>query len=198
MQKRIRVGKLERLQKNLTAMTARQRLQWAGDMFGAKAVATACLGADCAVMLYMLAEACPDSRVFVIAPGDVSPETAQAVEAMQQRLGLQVTLLDPYAPSARDGGPRQAADSGEGLTLALDDAFCWISDARRDQAFGNPQAAVLERLADGLYQLNPLFDWSQEEVDAYREQHDLPRPAHDGWRAAAQSRSAYVTQHAAR
>lgn len=198
MQKRIRVGKLEKLQQKLSAMTARERIQWAGQLFGPKAVATACLGADCAVMLHMLSAACPESKVFVIASGDVSPETAQTVEAMQHRLGLQVTLLDLYAPSAPADQEGQAADSGEGLTRALADAFCWISDARLDQLFGNPQAMVLEQLDDGLYHLNPLFDWSQDEVEAYRAQHDLPRPAHGGWRAAAQSRSDYVVQHASR
>ena len=193
MQKRIRVGKLEKLQHKLTTMTAQERLQWAGNLFGTKAVATACLGADCAVMLHMMSVASPESRVFVIASGDVSPETQTVVDAMQKRLGLEVKLLDLYGASAE-----KAVDSGEGLTLALDDAFCWISDARRSQTFGNAEASVLEQLDDGLYQLNPLFDWSQEEVEAYREQHDLPRPSHEGWRAAEQGRAAFEAQHLAR
>ena len=193
MEKRIRVGKLEKLQQKLTALSARERLQWAGHLFGQRAVATACLGADCAVMLHMLAAASPESRVFVIAPGDLSPETTDAVAAMEERLGLSVTLLDPYAPS--DGRPGVAVDSGDGLTLALEDAFCWISDARAAQPFANPNAGVLERLEDGLYQLNPLFDWSDAEVEAYREAHDLPRPSHGGWRAALQSRTQWAASH---
>ena len=205
MQKRIRIGKLERLQQQLTAKSAWERLQWAEAMFGPKAVATACLGADCAVMLHMLAQACPQSPVFVIAGGGLSQEAQAAVAAMEERLGLRVRLLDLYAPTTAGDQPAgdqpaggAGPDGGAGLAAALDEAFCWISDSRRHQAFAPGELAVLERLHDGLYQLNPLFDWPAEALEAYREQYNLPRPEHAGWRAAAQGSSAWVAQHAAR
>lgn len=189
MEKRIRVGKLEKLRETLSNMNAVARLQWADYLFGRKAVATACLGADCAVLLHMLAEASPQSRVFVVAPGDSSQETQSAVAEMERRLGLSVTLLDPWAPTQNVSSSH--VDSGDALVLALDDAFCWISDRRKDQAPERIGTTVLERLEDGLYQLNPLFDWSQAEVNTYREQHGLPKPAHNAWHAGTNPLKAY-------
>ena len=174
-----------------------KRLSWAGNLFGHKAVATACLGADCAVMLHLMAQASPEARVFMVAPGDLSSEALEAVAEIRNKMGLEVTLLDPTAPPSQiQSGRNSSLDSGEALSHALEDAFCWISDSRADQPLTHPQGAVLTRLEDGLYQLNPLFDWSQAEVEAYRAQHDLPRPAHGGWRAAAQGQQAFVARHA--
>ena len=199
MRQRIRVGRLQRLQTQLEAMTAVERLAWAGNLFGSKAVATACLGADCAVMLHMMAQASPETRVFVIAPGELTEETLAAVEEMKRRLGLEVQLLDLTAPASQTLKQTAAAlDSGEGLADALDDAFCWISDVRHDQAGRNSPRVALERLDDGLYQLNPLYDWSQKKIDAYREQHHLPKPAHGGWRIAVNSQAAFSALHGAR
>ena len=193
MSLRIRVGKLNKLQRQLKAMTAVERLAWAGNLFGSKAVATACLGSDCAVMLHMLSQASPDSRVFVIAPGQLDQETLEAVEIMKQRLGLEVRLMDPTGSDSLapwGGAPTATRDP---LDSALEDAFCWVSDVRQDQAGQRPLAA-LERLDDGLYQLNPLYDWTQAEIDAYRENHDLPSPTHGGWRAALESQTTYAAQ----
>ena len=190
MQKRIRVGKLKKLQQHLTALSAVERLKWATHLFGAKAVATACLGADCAVLLHMLSQSSPETRVFVMASGDVSGETQEVVEAMERRLGLRMQLLDLL------GAGGDALDAGEGLTLALDEAFLWISDARREQSFGNSQTSVLEQMDDGLYRLNPLFDWSPQQVEDYRRAHDLPQPRHQGWRAILQGQADYSARHA--
>ena len=195
MSLRIRVGKLKKLQQQLNAMSAEERLEWAGHLFGSKAVATACLGADCAVMLHMLSKVSPESRVFVIAPGELNHETLEAVEEMKLRLGLEVRLIDPTSPTASLAEAPGTPESGDHLGAALEDAFCWVSDVRQDQAGQRPLTA-LEKLEDGLYQLNPLFDWTQAEIDTYRETHHLPKPAHGGWRAALESQTTYAAQHA--
>ena len=176
MQTRIRVGKLEKLQDTLSQNTAAERLAWAENMFGPKAVATSCLGADCAVLLHMLSKTSPRARVFVVAPGDLSTETLVSIHEVEKKLGLEVTLLDPQAPTRTEG--EIAIDGGEQLSAALDDAFCWISDTHRRSQNTREGLNVLERLSDGLYQLNPLFDWSDEQIAAYAEQHGLPRPSH--------------------
>jgi phosphoadenosine phosphosulfate reductase len=61
------------------------------------------------------------------------------------------------------------------LRRALQGKRLWITGLRREQSVTRADVAVLAHdAANGLMKLNPLADWSEQEVWAYVEKFDLP------------------------
>jgi phosphoadenosine phosphosulfate reductase len=62
----------------------------------------------------------------------------------------------------------------EPMQRALKDMKAWISGIRRDQTEVRAQAKILELQDDGLLKINPLLNWTKEDVKKYSEEHRLP------------------------
>lgn len=60
------------------------------------------------------------------------------------------------------------------MQKALQDMKAWISGIRRDQTTVRAHAKILELQEDGLLKINPLLNWTKEDVKRYSEQHRLP------------------------
>ena len=50
----------------------------------------------------------------------------------------------------------------------------WITGIRRDQTKVRAQARILELQEDGLLKVNPLLNWKNTDIEAYRVAHNLP------------------------
>jgi phosphoadenosine phosphosulfate reductase len=50
----------------------------------------------------------------------------------------------------------------------------WISGIRRDQTSVRSHATILELQDDGLLKINPLLNWTKEDVQKYAKKHRLP------------------------
>jgi phosphoadenosine phosphosulfate reductase len=50
----------------------------------------------------------------------------------------------------------------------------WISGIRRDQTAVRAQARILELQDDGLLKVNPLLNWTKEDVQRYANENRLP------------------------
>ena len=50
----------------------------------------------------------------------------------------------------------------------------WITGIRRDQTKQRAQARILELQPDGLLKINPMLNWTREDVAAYIQEHQLP------------------------
>jgi phosphoadenosine phosphosulfate reductase len=62
----------------------------------------------------------------------------------------------------------------EPMQDALQGLKAWITGIRRDQTTARAAAKILEPQPDGLLKINPLLNWSESEVEAYRREHKLP------------------------
>jgi len=60
------------------------------------------------------------------------------------------------------------------MQRALKDMQAWISGIRRDQTPVRAQAQILELQEDGLLKINPLLNWTKEDVQRYAKEHRLP------------------------
>lgn len=60
------------------------------------------------------------------------------------------------------------------MQKAMEGMRAWITGIRRDQTKERAAARILELMPDGLLKINPLLNWTEADVDAYRKQHDLP------------------------
>ncbi len=60
------------------------------------------------------------------------------------------------------------------MQKALEGRPAWITGIRRDQTENRQHARILEQQDGGLLKINPLLNWSRQDVEAYRLTHRLP------------------------
>ena len=146
-------------------------------------------GAESAVLLHLVSQIDPTIPVLFLETGKHFPETLAYRDELTARLGLNLVNLHP--------DPEDLAKRDEsGLRWSYDpDGCCELRKvkplekalARFDasltgrKAFQSTTRAQLPRFevdtsdAQGRLKINPLIDWSAEDIAAYIETHDLPR-----------------------
>lgn len=131
--------------------------------------------------------------VFALDTGRLNEETYEVAEALVERYGLKI---DWYFPRHED---LQQLESAEGLfsfreSLDKRHACCairkveplgralkglagWVTGMRREQNITRSDLKAIEQDAinDGLIKINPLLDWSEEQLLAYVEERRLPK-----------------------
>jgi phosphoadenosine phosphosulfate reductase len=146
-------------------------------------------GAESAVLLHLIASVDPKVPVLFLDTGKHFAETLEYRDLLVERLGLNLVVLTP--------DPDDLAKKDEtGLRWSYDpDGCCEIRKVKPlekalagyDASFTGRKAfqaktrANLPRFeldtsdAQGRLKINPLIDWSAEDIAAYFEAHDLPR-----------------------
>ncbi|MDE2619943.1 MAG: phosphoadenylyl-sulfate reductase [Sphingomonadales bacterium] len=146
-------------------------------------------GAESAVLLHLVAQLAPDTAVLFLDTGKHFPETLAYRDALVRRLGLtnlQVITPDAATLAKRDeNGLRWSYDPDgcceirkvQPLAAALAGFDASITGRKAFQAAtrANLPRVELDRSdAQGRLKLNPLIDWSAEDIAAYFTAHDLP------------------------
>jgi phosphoadenosine phosphosulfate reductase len=60
------------------------------------------------------------------------------------------------------------------MATHLSTRAAWMSGLRRSESDARRDAAIVERDRRGLVKVNPLATWTDDEVDAYIAEHDVP------------------------
>ncbi|KAB2915066.1 MAG: phosphoadenylyl-sulfate reductase [Hyphomicrobiaceae bacterium] len=149
------------------------------------------LGLEDQAILHAIAEAGSDIDMFMLDTGRLFPETLEALQRSEQRYGVRIRVLAPAADEleqlvARDGafGFRLSLENRKAccevrkvrpLKRALKGAAGWITGLRRGQSSGRAQVPFAAWDGEhGLIKLNPIADWSAEQLDAYIAANDIP------------------------
>lgn len=146
-------------------------------------------GAESAVLLHLIAQVNPGLPVLFLETGKHFPETLAYRDELVGQLGL--TNLINLKPDAAD----LAAKDDSGLRWSYDpDGCCEIrkviplakalenfdASFTGRKAFQSSTRANLPRFevdtsdAQGRLKINPLIDWSADDITAYFAEHDLP------------------------
>ena len=146
-------------------------------------------GAESAVLLHLVAEIDPATPVLFLDTGKHFPETLAYRDALVERLGLtnlQILRPDPEAVKAKDeNGLRWSWDPDgccemrkvEPLARALELFDASITGRKSFQSSTRanlPRFEIDKSDAQGRLKINPLIDWSAEDIEAYFAAHDLP------------------------
>ncbi|WP_295563749.1 phosphoadenylyl-sulfate reductase [uncultured Sphingomonas sp.] len=143
-------------------------------------------GAESAVLLHMVAQIDKDVPVIFTNTQKMFGETLAYRDELSERLGLtdlRVFRPDPRLLALRDAtGMRWSYDPDgcceirkvEPLRRALGPFDAWISGRKGFQA-GTRTALPRFEEDDGRLKINPLADWSKDQLDAYFAEHELPR-----------------------
>ena len=165
--------------------------------FGKRVALATSLGAEDQALTDMLARLSPAPAIFTLDTGRLPPETYSVIEATRERYGLRIEVLFPERQDVEELVNRQGVNCFY-ASVELRTACCharkvvplrrklaqldaWITGLRRAQAPTRQELARVEwDQANGLIKLNPLADWSGEQVWEYIRRHHVPYNAlHD-------------------
>jgi len=173
-------------------------LRWADARFTGRIALASSFGAEDVVLIDLWCQVARLPRVFTLDTGRLPGETYDLMERIRARYDLEVDVFFPQAREAeglvREHGPDlfyQGVElrrlcchvrKVEPLTRALAGLSAWICGLRREQAptRSRLQAVEVDDAHGGLLKLNPLADWTTEDVWAYIRSHQVPYNAlHD-------------------
>jgi len=156
------------------------------DLFPGRIALVSSFGADSAVLLHMVSEIDPATRVIFIDSLRLFPETLAYRDRLiaQLRLTNVATVKPDEQPLAAEDAdnflwardPDRCCELRKVLPLAnaLKDFDAWITGRKRFQSMTRTALPLFE--ADGARtKVNPLAAWTQAEIDDYFAKHSLPR-----------------------
>lgn len=143
-------------------------------------------GTESAVLLHLVALAAPATPVVFVDTLKMFRETLEYRDDLVRRLGLtdsRSVTPDPAALAAKDDkGLRWSYDPDgcceirkvEPLARAKRGLDAWISGRK---AFQSSTRSNIPRfqIEDGRLKINPLADWTKDDLNAWFDAHDLPR-----------------------
>ena len=143
-------------------------------------------GAESAVLLHMTSEIDRSIPLIFVNTQKIFGESLAYRDELAERLGfvdMRVYRPDPYRLAQRDEtGLRWSYDPDgccdlrkvEPLRRALTGFDAWISGRKGFQA-GTRTALPRFEADEGRLKINPLADWNKARLDAYFDEHKLPR-----------------------
>lgn len=143
-------------------------------------------GTESAVLLHLVAEADPSIPVTFVDTLKMFPETLEYRETLIETLGIQnanIVRPDPVVLAAKDGNELRWSFDPDGcceirkvepLARAKSGLNSWISGRKAFQSVTRQNLPRFE-VEDGRLKINPLGDWVKDDLEAYFEEHDLPR-----------------------
>ena len=143
-------------------------------------------GAESAVLLHMVAAIDRATPVIFIDTGKLFPETLRYRDRLARRLGLadlRVARPDPGRLARSDpAGTLWQSDPDlccwhrkvEPLDAALEGFKAWITGRKRLHGGARTALPAIETGPDGRIKVNPLADWTEQDVADYFLTHDLP------------------------
>ena len=173
--------------------SAEEIITWTLHQFGTKAGLASSFGMEDMVLIDMISKLDGgDITIFTLDTGRLHEETYEIMEKVRIRYGLTIKTFFPDRNAVeglvRDKGFfsfRESVDNRkeccyirkvEPLKRALAQLDAWVTGLRRDQNVTRTNVAKVDQDADheNLIKINPLADWTQEDVEAYIEKHSVP------------------------
>ena len=131
--------------------------------------------------------------IFALDTGRLNEETYEVADALVERYRLKIDWYFPRHEaveqleraeglfSFRESLDKRHACCGirkvEPLSRALKGLSGWVTGMRREQSVTRSDLAPIERdhLNGGILKINPLLDWSEEQLLSYTEEQRLPK-----------------------
>ena len=172
--------------------TPQEVLQWANVHFGSQLALCTSFQADGMAILDMAWRINPKVRVFTVDTGRLPQETYALLDRVREKYNLDIEVYFPDAVQVesivRRHGPNLFYRSPEQRILCcqarkvlplqrvLATLDAWVTGLRRDQS--TTRATIhkieLDREHGGLIKVNPLADWTEQQVWDYIRSHDVP------------------------
>ena len=155
------------------------------------------LGLEDQVLTEMVCSIDKNAKIFTLDTGRLFPETYDLIHRTNQKYGIRIQVFFPEAhhveEMVREKGINLFYNSIEDrktccrirkiepLQRAFSGLDVWICGLRRDQSVTRAAMQPIEwDESNGLIKLNPLIDWTEEQVKNYILENKIPyNPLHD-------------------
>jgi phosphoadenosine phosphosulfate reductase len=184
-----RANALARINRMFESLPAHRRVEQVREILPGAHVLTSSFGAQAAVMLHLVNQVIPGIPVVLIDTGYLFPETYRFIDALTEKLGLNLQVFRSDAsPAWQESRFGKLWDQGlpgierynrmnkqEPLDRALRDlgAATWFTGIRRVQSKSRAQIEPIE-FKRGRYKVHPLLDWSDRDIGRYLKEQGLP------------------------
>ncbi len=177
---------------NKTISTAQECLVWAFDNLHPKLAKASSFGAEDAVIIDMMFNINPESRLFTLDTGRLPQETYDVMDEVRKRYNTKIEVLFPDAKEVEemvnDKGMNLFYDSEENRKLCcairkvhpmnkmLKTLDGWIAGLRKDQNKNRSDAKMLEidEMHDDIVKVNPIINWTYDQTWDYIKKNNCP------------------------
>jgi thioredoxin-dependent adenylylsulfate APS reductase len=165
-------------------------LNWAISSFGSSFAIVTSFQKEGMVLIDMAAKISRDVRVLTLDTGRLPEATYQMMEAVRSRYGVTVEVVLPDRSEVEQMVGRFGPNlffqevslrrlccevrKVRPLERKLRELRAWATGLRREQSEIRGDVPLFEQ-TDGRLKLNPLVDWSADQVEEYTLQNDVPR-----------------------
>ncbi len=162
--------------------SAEEVLAWGAESYGSRLAIACSFSVEDIVLIDAAVRVDSEVRVFTLDTGRWHQETYDAMAAVRDFFGIEVEVLFPKGGAVEDlvrrKGPNSFYESIENrkecckirkvepLRRVLQSADAWATGMRRGQSTTRSelQKVEMDMLNGGLLKLNPLADWTSEDV----------------------------------
>jgi phosphoadenosine phosphosulfate reductase len=173
--------------------SAEDILDWALNAFGDKVAISSAFGPEGMAVIDIASRLRRNFRIFTLDTEFLFPEAYNLLDRVEQKYAITIervySLLSPEEQERRHGAALWSRDPDqccnlrkiEPLRRKLSELQAWITGIRRDQTAARTSAKKIQWDAKfGLVKVNPIVDWTSEQVWGYLRVHDVPyNPLHD-------------------
>jgi len=183
--------KVQQINQLLSGKTSTEVLQWFLKEFDGKVAFSTSLGVEDQVITHMIAGIDKSAGIFTLDTGRVFPETYDLMDITAKKYDLTIRVMFPDASKVEEmvnaKGINLFYESIENRKLCcnirkiepLKRAFkgldAWICGLRREQSVTRKDLQLVEwDEMNGLIKVNPLIDWTEEQVWDFIKLHNVP------------------------
>jgi len=171
---------------------AKELLKWGIEKFHPKIVLACSLQAEDIVILDMLSKIVEKPKVFIIDTGRLHQESYELIDEITKRYKAEVNVYFPDYKEVEEMVNRYGVNlfyksvelrkmcceirKVNPLKRALKGMEAWITGLRREQNFTRSKIKKIEidEVNGGIIKLNPLADWTWEDVWDYIKKNNVP------------------------
>jgi phosphoadenosine phosphosulfate reductase len=188
---------IETLNLKYSQATAEELLGGFLSEFKGKIALSSSLGIEDQVLTHIVCNIDKSAKIFTLDTGRLFPETYDLIHRTNQKYRIKMSVYFP------DAGHVEEMVNTKGINLFFESVenrkFCcnirkieplkrafaglevWICGLRREQSITRQNMQRIEwDEANGIIKLNPLIDWTEEEVKEFIKVHGIPyNPLHD-------------------
>lgn len=176
----------------LETQKAPELLAWAAAEYGARLGLASSFGMEDMVLIDMVARQNLPLKVFTLDTGRLPEETYELMDKVRNRYGIEIHTYFPdreaverlvrekgfysFRESVENRKECCAIRKVEPLGRALEGLQAWITGMRREQSITRTDIPKVQpdEAHPGLIKINPLADWSDQQVKDYLDQHQVP------------------------
>lgn len=189
--------KIERWNEEWSGKDPKEVLEYFLGEFRGKIALSTSMGAEDQVLTDMVAGIDNGARIFTLDTGRLFPETYKLIDDTKNRYDIEIEVMFPERKAVealvKEKGMNLFYKSVENRKLccgirkvepllrAFNNLDVWICGLRKDQSVSRFFSKLLEwDEQNGLIKINPLIDWSEDDVWDYIKKNEVPyNPLHE-------------------